>query len=205
VSERYRADDDAPREYEDWLRALRARLPAQADVLDLGCGCGVPMTRRLTHLGHQVLGVDVSSVQIDRARQLVPRARFIQADASELLFDPASFDAIVCLYVLIHLAEQEQRALVESFRTWLRPGGVLVATVGARAWTGEEADWLGGRARMWWSNPGADTYREWLGSAGLTIEHDGSGIVDLCSTESSPINCIRHRATTTSPSPSPDN
>jgi 2-polyprenyl-3-methyl-5-hydroxy-6-metoxy-1,4-benzoquinol methylase len=163
---------DDPPEYEEWLRALAARLPAQADVLDLGCGCGVPMTRRLTQLGHQVLGVDVSSVQIDRARQLVPSARFLQADASDLLFDPASFDAIVCLYVLIHLPEQEQRALVESFRTWLRPGGVLVATVGARAWTGEEADWLGGGARMWWSDPGADTYREWLGSAGLTIEHD---------------------------------
>jgi len=25
---------------------------------------------------------------------------------------------------------------------------------------------------MWWSHPDADTYRGWLKSAGLTIEHD---------------------------------
>lgn len=35
VSERYRADD-APAEYEEWLLALSDRLPARADVLDLG-------------------------------------------------------------------------------------------------------------------------------------------------------------------------
>lgn len=180
VSERYRADDDAPTEYAVWLRALTARLPAKADVLDLGCGCGVPMTRQLSGLGHDVVGVDISPVQIDRARRLVPRARFIQTDASNLWFRPAAFDAIVCLYVLIHLPDREQEALIRHFRTWLRPGGVLVATVGATAWTGEDPDWLGGGARMWWSHPGADTYRGWLASAGLTIEHDEFVPEDNC-------------------------
>lgn len=172
VSERYRADDDAPAEYADWLLALSDRLPAHADVLDLGCGCGVPMTRWLADLGQRVLGVDTSHVQIDRARQLVPDARFVHADAADLLFEPGSFDAIVCLFVLIHLPQHEQESLVRSLPTWLRPRGVLVATVGAKASTGEEADWLGGGAPMWWSDPGADTYREWLVRAGLTIEHD---------------------------------
>ncbi len=172
VSERYRADDDAPAEYEDWLRALTQRLPPRSDVLDLGCGCGVPVARRLTAVGHRVLGVDSSRVQIDRARRLVPAARFVRADAADLRFEPASFDAIVCLFVLIHLPQHEQRALVRSFRTWLRPGGVLVATVGARAWTGEDADWLGGGAPMWWSDPGADAYRGWLAAAGLVVERD---------------------------------
>lgn len=46
------------------------------------------MTRRLAELGHDVVGVDISSVQINRARRLVPPARFIQADASELSFRP---------------------------------------------------------------------------------------------------------------------
>ena len=172
VSERYRADDDAPAEYENWLCTLTSGLPAHADVLDLGCGCGVPMTRRLTDLRHQVVGVDASRVQIARARRLVPGAHFILADASDLLFEPGSFDAIVCLYMLIHLPQDEQNALVQRFRTWLRRPGVLVATVGATAWTGEEADWLSGGAPMWWSTPGAETYRAWRGPAGLTIEHD---------------------------------
>ncbi len=172
VSELYRADDGAPAEYEAWLRALTSRLPAKADVLDLGCGCGVPMARQLAELDHKVLGVDVSQVQIDRARRLVPRARFIRSDASELAFHPASFDAVVCLYVLIHLPHDEQEETIRNVRAWLRPGGVLLATVGAAAWTGEEDDWLGGGQRMWWSHPDVSTYRDWLTSSGLTIEHD---------------------------------
>lgn len=74
--------------------------------------------------------------------------------------------------MLIHLPDPEQEALIHNVRTWLRSGGVLVATAGATAWTGEETDWLGAGARMWWSHPDAETYREWLTSAGLTIERD---------------------------------
>jgi SAM-dependent methyltransferase len=72
VSERYRGDHEAPPEYEPWLELVGGRLPREADVLDLGCGCGVPMTQRLTERGYRVLGVDVSRVQIERARTLVP-------------------------------------------------------------------------------------------------------------------------------------
>jgi 2-polyprenyl-3-methyl-5-hydroxy-6-metoxy-1,4-benzoquinol methylase len=172
VSRRYRGDHDAPPEYEPWLELLRSRLPLRADVLDLGCGCGVPMSQQLARLGHSVLGVDVSRVQIERARILVPEAGFMQADAGNLQFEANSFDAVICLYVLIHLPEDEQRHLVSAIASWLRPGALLVATVGVRAWTGEESDWLGGGARMWWSNPGSDIYRKWLVSAGLTIEHE---------------------------------
>jgi 2-polyprenyl-3-methyl-5-hydroxy-6-metoxy-1,4-benzoquinol methylase len=172
VSERYRADDDEPPEYLAWLADLRARLPSVASVLDLGCGCGVPISRTLADLGHDVVGVDISPVQVERARRLVPNARFIEADAASLAFAPGSFDAIVCLYMLIHLPHGEQQALIRNFGTWLKPGGVLVATVAATAWTGEEEDWLGGGERMWWSHPGADTYRHWLTTAGLVIERD---------------------------------
>jgi 2-polyprenyl-3-methyl-5-hydroxy-6-metoxy-1,4-benzoquinol methylase len=172
VSERYRADDDEPAAYTAWLAVLRARLPSVASVLDLGCGCGVPISRTLADLGHDVVGVDISAVQVERARRLVPDARFIQADAASLSFATASFDVIVCLYMLIHLPHGEQEALIGNLGTWLKPGGVLLATVGATAWTGEQEDWLGGGERMWWSHPGAQTYRHWLTSAELIIERD---------------------------------
>jgi SAM-dependent methyltransferase len=172
VSERYRRDDDAPPEYATWTSSLLARLPPQSCVLDLGCGCGVPMARALTDHGHDVTGVDISAVQIERARQLVPAARFIRADVATLTFAPGSFSAIVCLYTLIHLPVEEQHALLHDIGTWPRPDGLLLTTVGATAWTGEEADWLGSGKRMWWSHPDADTYRRWLAESGLTIVHD---------------------------------
>jgi SAM-dependent methyltransferase len=111
-------------------------------VLDLGCGCGVPVARRLSRR-YDVTGVDLSPVQIARARDLVPRATFICADMATVEFPDERFDAITCFYALIHLPLEQQPPLLRSVRRWLRPGGIFMATVGSEAWTGYEQDWLG--------------------------------------------------------------
>ncbi|MCX5096466.1 class I SAM-dependent methyltransferase [Streptomyces sp. NBC_00365] len=59
---------------------------ARGTVLDLGCGSGVPVARALATAGHRVTGVDISEVQIRRAREFVPQAEFIRADATDLDF-----------------------------------------------------------------------------------------------------------------------
>ncbi|GAA4245088.1 class I SAM-dependent methyltransferase [Dactylosporangium darangshiense] len=172
VSYQYRGDDDMPEQYLAWLDELQDSLPERADVLDLGCGCGVPVARVLDERGHRVTGVDISGVQVERARRLVPGATFMQADATTVSFPDGSFDAVVCLYALIHMPLDAQPALIERIGRWLRPGGVLLATTGAREWTGGEDGWLGGDASMWWSQADAATYRAWITRAGLDIIHD---------------------------------
>jgi SAM-dependent methyltransferase len=169
LSYRYRRDDADDGQYGAWLSDLLPRLRTPADVLDLGCGCGVPAARFLADAGHYVTGVDISDVQIERARRLVPAATFVRADAVELDLPPARFDAVVCLYVLIHIPLADQPGLIGRIGGWLRPGGWLLATSGHDAWTGTEDNWLGGAATMWWSHPDATTYRSWIGQAGLTI------------------------------------
>jgi len=172
VSLHYRADDEYPPGYRAWTPMLTAVLPRSSDVLDLGCGCGVPMSRHLAALGHRVLGVDISRTQIERAERLVPDAKFMHGDAADAAFEPSSLDGIVCLYMLIHLPQPEQKALIHKMSVWPRAGGVLLATTGATAWTGEEQNWLDGGAAMWWSHPDADTYRDWLTEADFSIEHE---------------------------------
>jgi SAM-dependent methyltransferase len=169
LSRRYRGDDDSVEGYRPWLADLHSRLPDRGDVLDIGCGCGIPVARFLAAAGHRVTGVDISDVQIDRARHLVPAGTFVRADITRLSFPPGSFDAIVCLYALIHMPLDEQPRLLRSIAGWLRPGGWLLATTGQDAWTGTEDNWLGGPATMWWSQTDATTYRSWLQQAGLTI------------------------------------
>lgn len=173
VSYRYRGDDDAPAEYTEWINGLQCRLHDGASVLDLGCGCGVPVARTLASHGYTVTGVDISEVQIDRARRLVPSATFVNADATRVDFAAASFDAIVCLYVLIHLPQPTQQRLLHRMASWLRPGGALLATTGAAAWTGIEENWLDGDTPMWWSHPDAATYRRWLSDAGFIVDAEG--------------------------------
>lgn len=170
ISRAYRADDAGDGQYAEWLDLVEERVAAGADMLDLGCGCGVPVARRLSRR-YAVTGVDLSPVQIERARELVPGARFICADMSTVELTPASFDAVVCLYAIIHLPLAEQPAILRAVATWLRPGGIFVATVGHQAWTGMEKDWLGVEGGdMWWSHADAGTYRHWLSDAGLTVE-----------------------------------
>jgi SAM-dependent methyltransferase len=108
-------------------------------------------------------------IQIERARRLVPGAVFLCADAAETDFPPGSFDAVVCLYALIHMPLDRQPLLLRDIVRWLRPGGWLLAVTGQDAWTGTEDNWLGGTAPMWWSHADAATYRTWLTQAGMEV------------------------------------
>ena len=96
-------------------------------------------------------------------------ATFLRADASDVSFPARSFDAVVSLYMFIHLPMDEQAPLIGRIAQWLRPGGILLVTTGHTAWTGTDPDWLGGGAPMWWSHPDAATYRTWFAEAGLSV------------------------------------
>ncbi len=172
VSRAYRADEAEEGAYAEWLDLLEARIGSGAKLLDLGCGCGVPVARRLA-TRHSVIGVDLSPVQIARACELVPTAEFICADMTTVEFPEETFDAVLCLFALIHVPLAEQQSLLRKIHGWLRPDGVLLGTVGHHAWTGIEEDWLGVvGGDMWWSHADAATYRRWLADAGFRIEEE---------------------------------
>jgi len=135
-------------------------------VLDLGCGCGVPATAILAER-FSVTGVDISPVQIERARRLVPAAKFFCQDMSEADFPAESFTAIVSFLAIIHVPVEEQPGIFRKLSRWLRPDGYLLATVGTRAWTGTEEDWHG--APMYWSHADRETYLAWLRDAGFDV------------------------------------
>jgi len=158
------ATDEGTERYTRWVDDLAQLLGSRARVLDLGCGAGVPATRLLTEKNFDVLGVDISAVQIERARQLVPRANFEQADMATWEHDTGTFDAVVSFYSLIHVPIQDQRNLLPKIRRWLRPGGYLLAIVGFKRWMGIE-DYLG--APMFWDHADRETYLAWLTEAGL--------------------------------------
>jgi SAM-dependent methyltransferase len=149
----------------EWLRDLDTRLPDGANVLELGCGRGVPGTRHLARR-HRVTGVDISAVQIELARHHVPEASFMHADALDLDVAHGSLDAVVALYLFGHIPRREQRELIGCISLWLREGGLLLATFGAGE-PGEEVDedWLG--APMFFASLGGDSYLPLLRDCGL--------------------------------------
>ena len=151
-----------------WVELLEQRLPERSRVLDLGCGGGGPATRALA-ARHDVLGVDISERQLERARRLVPEARFLQANATEIDFEPESFDAVVSLFMLGHVPRARQQPLLERIFGWLAPGGRLLATLATANTDDEvEADWLG--APMFFASYDEEWNRRALESAGFVLE-----------------------------------
>lgn len=149
------------------LALLMARLPPTAQVLDIGCGAGVPVAQTLAQ--HFALtGVDISAEQIRRAQHNVPTGHFIHSDIMALDFPVGAFDAVVSFYAIFHLPREEHPELFRRMRTWLKPGGYLLATV---TWFSEEAytedDFFGGT--MYWSNYGLADYRRILHELGFTL------------------------------------
>jgi ubiquinone/menaquinone biosynthesis C-methylase UbiE len=145
------------------------RLPAGARVLDLGCGAGVPSTQQLAQR-FDVLGVDISRSQVGLARQNVPAAQFVQADFSELQLGDATFDGALALYAIPHLPREQHAQLFADVFRWLVPGGLFLATLGAKDspdWTGE---WLGDR--MFFSSHDAESNRRLLRAAGFELQVD---------------------------------
>jgi cyclopropane fatty-acyl-phospholipid synthase-like methyltransferase len=169
----------------EWLRDFDARLSDGANVLELGCGRGVPVTREVARR-HRVTGVDISAVQIELARHHVPEASFVQADALELEIAPGSLDGVVALFLFGHVPIHEQRELISRIAAWLREGGLFLATFGAGD-EGEDVDedWLG--APMFFASLGGRSYLPLLQDCGFELlreevvtQHEpGHGDVDF--------------------------
>ena len=152
---------------ERWLNELSRILTQRGEVLDLGCGAGIPVARRLTEMGFSVLGIDGSSHQIALACKNAPDAEFRLADMASLTFPSARFAAVTALYAIIHVPRSEHAALLKRIAGWLEPGGILLASLGHRDcpdWTGA---WLG--TTMFFSHFDAETNIRLVEETGLLI------------------------------------
>ena len=101
------------------LDRLLAPLPAGGRILDVGCGCGVPIASYLADRGFRVTGLDGSPELLDLARRAVPDAAFAQGDMRTA--DPGGpFDALVAWDSVFHLPRSEHASLFARFHRWLR-------------------------------------------------------------------------------------
>jgi SAM-dependent methyltransferase len=131
------------------LRRLRRQVP-QGHVLNAGAGAG-SLTASLLDRGYRVTSVDMSEAFVDALAGITAArggadSQALWADLTQLAFEDAAFDAVVCGEVLEHI--DEDRAALRELCRVLRPGGVLVATVPANPWRYDWFDkWVGHRRR----------------------------------------------------------
>ena len=102
---------------------------AEADVLEVGCGNGLMWRENRDRIpdGWRLTLTDLSPGMVEIVRDaLGDRAEYVVADAQELPFADASFDAVIANHMLFHFPDRA-RALAEIARV-LRPGGAFRAT-----------------------------------------------------------------------------
>ncbi len=149
------------------LEAFLEPLPQQAEVLDLGCGHGVPVTRFLLDRGFHPLGLDSSVEMLARYRASFPELPTRCERVQDARFDGASFDAVVAWGLLFHLTEREQESLIEKVANWLVPGGRFLFTSGEAA--GERVGEMGG-VEFRYRSLGVEGYRRVLEEEGMCLD-----------------------------------
>jgi ubiquinone/menaquinone biosynthesis C-methylase UbiE len=119
-----------PHVIEHYLRK-RARFVVEhcppGRALDVGCGTGM-LAERLAAAGYEATGVDPSAGMLEVLRERAPQVRALQAPGTALPFADDSFDVVLCVAVMHHIADagDVRGTLAEMVRV-ARPGGrVLV-------------------------------------------------------------------------------
>lgn len=149
-----------------YLEKLNLLLNPASTVLDLGCGAGEPIDKFLVDHGHQIIGIDISSKQIDLARKNVPQGKFEVKDLSELKEKEFNVDAVISFYTIFHIPRKKHQELFRTINSFLPEGGLLLVTMGASKWEGVE-DFHG--TQMYWSHYGPEKNRKMLENAGFRI------------------------------------
>jgi SAM-dependent methyltransferase len=113
-------------EFEKFIKLL----PANAHILDAGCGTGIPYAKFLFEKGFKVVGVDFSKEMLKFAKENVPGVEFINRNITKLDFPENSFDALISLNVIIHIPRENHGALFEGFHKILKSDGIMLVTMG---------------------------------------------------------------------------
>ncbi|MBD0348415.1 MAG: ubiquinone/menaquinone biosynthesis methyltransferase [Thermoleophilia bacterium] len=104
-----------------WRRATARAVVRPGDrVLDACCGTG-DLAVAAADAGGAVTGVDFSERMLERARRKAPELDWVQADALDLPFPDASFDAATVGFGVRNLADLEGG--LRELRRVLAPGG----------------------------------------------------------------------------------
>lgn len=105
---------------------IKQHAPANAKLLDVGCGTGV-LASRLAHEGFDVTGADPFDAMLDVMRHRNPEVAAVHAPGQDMPFEDETFDFTYCTAVMHHVADPQDvhDTLVEMCRV-TKPGGLVM-------------------------------------------------------------------------------
>lgn len=118
------------------LATFLAEMPANARLLDFGCGNGWAAAA-MAEAGHRVEAIDASRGLAEQARQ--KHGIEVRVAPFHTLSYRARYDGIWCHFALQHADRASRPAIFERLHTALKPGGLLYVGTqkGPRDWRDE--------------------------------------------------------------------
>jgi len=98
------------------------------NILDIGCGDG-SISIPLLNARSTLTLLDISTAMLSLARSRVPaeylsRVTFVNQDFMEVPFEKNTFDLLICVGVLAHVASPQK--VIAKLASILKPGGTLI-------------------------------------------------------------------------------
>jgi ubiquinone/menaquinone biosynthesis C-methylase UbiE len=165
-----------------YIRQLIEKLQAsgknEVNVLELGCGAGIPATKFMLQNAEptfRVTGNDLSTAQLERASSNLAgfedRLTLKHGDMLSLSFSDSTFDAVTGFYSIVHLPREEQSQLMQKITKWLKPGGFFLANFSTEDLPAAEVNnWMDhAKGYMFWSGWGEKGSLEMVEGVGLEV------------------------------------
>ena len=154
------------------VRGWASSLGPGAEVLDVACGVGIPITRALVQAGCRVHAIDASPRMVQQFKILVPEVPVLSETVESMTHFGRLFDGVVAWGLVFLLPADAQPTAIVRLAGAVGSGGQLLFTA---PWqVGNWKDALTGRDSY---ALGADVYRGLIDGAGLTLirEFDDEG------------------------------
>lgn len=99
-------------------------INSQTKILDLCCGSG-QATQILVQYSQNVIGLDASPLSLQRAKNNVPEAEYVEAFAEDMPFADNSFDVVHTSVAMHEMKPQQLRQIFQQVYRVLKPGGIF--------------------------------------------------------------------------------
>jgi len=150
----------------DLLEEFARLLAPRGRVLDIGCGAGVPVMKFLVESGCTVTGIDIAWEMLALTKKHVPGVQLFEMNMIHLAFRAQSFDGLTAFYTIFHVPRAYPRQVFAMFSRVLKPGGVMLISLGWSDWEGTE-EFHG--TEMYWSHYPAETSLSLVAQVGFTL------------------------------------
>lgn len=149
------------------VREWAQSLSEGAEILDLGCGSGVPISQVLIDAGCLVSGIDASASMVAAYRRRFPGVPVVCEAVEGSSFFEREFDGVVAWGLMFLLPADVQEEVIRKVGRALKVGGRFLFTAPSTACSWADAST--GRPSQ---SLGSSRYRALLFEAGLTLVNE---------------------------------